>query len=54
MIDRQLESVLRDRLAAMAGAVLLGPRQVGKTTLARQLAADWPGGALYARPTGGA
>lgn len=47
MIDRQLESVLRDRLASMAGVVLLGPRQVGKTTLARQLAADWQGGALY-------
>ncbi len=27
--------------------VLLGPRQVGKTTLARKIAADWPGGAVY-------
>ncbi len=31
----------------MAGVVLLGPRQVGKTTLARQLAAHWPAGTLY-------
>lgn len=27
--------------------VLLGPRQVGKTTLARQIAASWPQGAVY-------
>jgi len=47
MINRQLEPILRARLAVMAGVVLLGPRQVGKTTLARQLAAHWPAGALY-------
>ena len=47
MIDRQLEPILRARLAVMAGVVMLGPRQVGKTTLARQLAAHWPAGALY-------
>ena len=38
---------MRDRLNDMAAVVLLGPRQVGKTTLARQLAAQWPGGAVY-------
>ena len=47
MISRQLEAVLRARLAVMAGVVLLGPRQVGKTTLARQLTAHWRGGAIY-------
>ncbi|WP_235580846.1 ATP-binding protein [Pseudorhodoferax sp. Leaf265] len=31
----------------MPAVVLLGPRQVGKTTLARQIAAQWPGGAVY-------
>lgn len=31
----------------MPGVVLLGPRQVGKTTLARQLAAGWPTGSVY-------
>ncbi|MEO6321984.1 MAG: ATP-binding protein [Polaromonas sp.] len=48
MIPKNIESVLRTRLAAMVPAVvLLGPRQVGKTTLARKIAADWPGGAVY-------
>jgi len=47
MVKRNLESVLRARLAAMAGVVLLGPRQVGKTTMARQVAGNWPGGAIY-------
>lgn len=47
MIKRNLEPILRTRLAAMAGVVLLGPRQIGKTTLARQLAENWPGGAVY-------
>lgn len=47
MIKRNLEPTLRARLAAMAGVVLLGPRQVGKTTLARQVAENWPGGAIY-------
>lgn len=48
MISRNIESLLRTRLAAVVPAVvLLGPRQVGKTTLARKIAADWPGGAVY-------
>lgn len=46
-IARPVEAVVRGKLAAAAAVVLLGPRQVGKTTLARKIAADWPGGALY-------
>lgn len=48
MIYRNIEAVVRSRLATVVPAVvLLGPRQVGKTTLARKIAADWPGGAIY-------
>ncbi len=48
MIPRTIETSVRARLAGVVPAVvLLGPRQVGKTTLARKIAADWPGGAVY-------
>lgn len=48
MIDRRLESELTRRLGSVVpAAVLLGPRQVGKTTLARRVAAQWPAGAVY-------
>jgi uncharacterized protein len=48
MISRQTESVVLQRLTQSAPAVvLLGPRQVGKTTLARQVAAQWPSGSVY-------
>ena len=47
MISRMTDALVRDRLADMPAVVLLGPRQVGKTTLARQIAAQWPGGAVY-------
>ncbi len=48
MIIRQTESVVLQRLTQSAPAVvLLGPRQVGKTTLARQMAAHWPSGSIY-------
>jgi len=48
MIPRRIESELRRRLSSVVpAAVLLGPRQVGKTTLARRLAANWPTGAVY-------
>lgn len=48
MINREIENLLRARLTSVVPAVvLLGPRQVGKTTLARKVAADWPGGAIY-------
>ncbi|MDO9081099.1 MAG: ATP-binding protein [Desulfuromonadales bacterium] len=44
MIPRQLHlDQLADRLANFPVVAMLGPRQVGKTTLARQLAAQWPG-----------
>ena len=42
MFDRKLLAALRRRLALQPAAVLLGPRQVGKTTLARVLAAEYP------------
>lgn len=47
MIDRQFESTLRQKLLQTPAVVLLGPRQVGKTTLARALGKDWSGGAVY-------
>lgn len=44
MIPRQLHlDQLTDRLANFPIVAMLGPRQVGKTTLARQLAATWHG-----------
>lgn len=41
MLSRSLIPLLRQRLAHQPAAVLLGPRQVGKTTLARTLAGEW-------------
>ena len=41
MIDRFLLADLRERLSFYPGVVLLGPRQVGKTTLARTLASEY-------------
>lgn len=46
-IPRVHEVLLRSRLETTAAVVLLGPRQVGKTTMARGLTSDWPGGATY-------
>ena len=46
MIDRLVETQARRALAWSPAVALLGPRQVGKTTLARALAAATPG-ALY-------
>lgn len=42
MISRQFESTVRQKLLQTPAVVLLGPRQVGKTTLAQALAADFP------------
>ena len=47
MIDRPLLNTLRTRLQESAAVVLLGPRQVGKTTLALTLAQSWPQGSAY-------
>ena len=46
-VPRRLEPILHDRLDNFPAVVLLGPRQVGKTTLARGIAARWPTGAIY-------
>ena len=44
MIERiRHKRAVAEALREEAGVVLLGPRQVGKTTLARDIAATWPG-----------
>lgn len=43
MINRLALDAINERLAFQPAVVLLGPRQVGKTTLARTLAAELPG-----------
>ncbi|MDO9094714.1 MAG: ATP-binding protein [Rubrivivax sp.] len=43
MFTRQLQPALQQALTRSPVLVLLGPRQVGKTTLAQQLAAQHPG-----------
>ncbi len=47
MLHRAFEQFVRDKLRQTAAVVLLGPRQVGKTTLARTIAKNWHGGAVY-------
>lgn len=47
MIERKAAALVLQKLAQNAAVVLLGPRQVGKTTLARHLASSWPTGAVY-------
>lgn len=46
-IVRHLEETVAARLRTNAAVVLLGPRQVGKTTMARDLAERWPTGSTY-------
>jgi predicted AAA+ superfamily ATPase len=47
MLDRQALQILSSRLSESPAVVLLGPRQVGKTTLALRLAETWPAGCAY-------
>lgn len=47
LLQRHLESTVFDRLSHDPAVVLLGPRQVGKTTLARAIANRWPSGSIY-------
>jgi hypothetical protein len=43
MFTRAIQAVVEHRLSAYPAVVLVGPRQVGKTTLAQALAASRPG-----------
>jgi predicted AAA+ superfamily ATPase len=47
LIPRRAAHLVEDRLRLMPAVVLIGPRQVGKTTLARQLAAARGPRAMY-------
>ena len=47
MIARDALTTLSKRLHEAPAAVLLGPRQVGKTTLALELAENWESGSVY-------
>ena len=46
MLGRQLQTLIENRLQHAPAVALLGPRQVGKTTLARAIAALHPGAML--------
>ena len=46
MFDRQLQSLIERHLRQAPAVALLGPRQVGKTTLAQAIAAHHPGALL--------
>ncbi len=47
MIERRIEPLLRDALERAPVVGLLGPHQVGKTTLALEVARSWPGEVVY-------
>ncbi len=47
MFDRHLAPALQVALTDYPAVALLGARQVGKTTLARQLGEAWPQGSVY-------
>jgi predicted AAA+ superfamily ATPase len=46
-IERFAFDLVQDRLAQVPAVVLVGPRQVGKTTLARAIGEGWPAGSVY-------
>ena len=41
-IPRKLMTHIRERLQHMPAVAILGPRQVGKTTLAKHIVSDYP------------
>jgi predicted AAA+ superfamily ATPase len=41
-IPRNLMTHIRERLQHMPAVAILGPRQVGKTTIAKQIVSDYP------------
>jgi uncharacterized protein len=47
MILRRVQALIQDSLRHRPGVVLLGPRQVGKTTLAKRWVAEQAAAALY-------
>lgn len=47
MIERMLTSQIRDRIGRKKAILILGPRQTGKTTLAKNILAEHPGRSLY-------
>ena len=47
MLPREAYDATQARLMEFDSVVLTGPRQVGKTTLARQIAGQWNSGAKY-------
>jgi predicted AAA+ superfamily ATPase len=47
MIQRRIEPLLRAALEREPVVALLGPHQVGKTTLALEVARSWPGEVVY-------
>jgi predicted AAA+ superfamily ATPase len=47
MLKRRIEPLLRGALEREPLVALLGPRQVGKSTLALELARSWPGEVVY-------
>ena len=47
MLAREAFEIVQTRLLQFDSVALTGPRQVGKTTLAKQITADWSSGAKY-------
>ncbi|MCY4420864.1 MAG: ATP-binding protein [Gammaproteobacteria bacterium] len=47
MLAREAFELVNTRLMHFDSVALIGPRQVGKTTLARQIAGEWSSGAKY-------